>query len=276
MSARTDSIAPCSLAASDVQRAEGVSAPKPHQGTRIEVGAARELQNAGVGLGPPVRDQTLAVGFRKAACHAQPKPDRPAAVIQWLQRAVPVRGVHINGPDCDAMVAGIAHELRGIIESHRLRVENGTAEDVRVVAFHPGRGVGDEGKARGMAFREAIGAETFQLLEGALGKGLIVAIVDHAGDQLTAELVHAPGELEGRHRPAELVRFRRRETGGDHRHLHRLLLKQRHAEGFAEHLFELGFRKLNRLLALAAAQLGMHHVTLDWAEPDNGDFDHQI
>ena len=76
-----------------------------------------------------------------------------------------------------------------------------------------------------MALREAVGAETFELLEGAFGEIPRVAVGDHALDQAVVEAVDAAGELEGRHGAAQLVGFRRREAGGHHRHLHRLLLE---------------------------------------------------
>ena len=38
-----------------------------------------------------------------------------------------------------------------------------------------------------MAFGEAIGAEAFELLEGAFGEILFIALGDHAGDQLVAK-----------------------------------------------------------------------------------------
>jgi hypothetical protein len=41
---------------------------------------------------------------------------------------------------------------------------------------------------------------------------LVIAIVDHAGDQLVAKLVHTPSVLEGSHGPAELVGLRRLRT----------------------------------------------------------------
>ena len=50
-----------------------------------------------------------------------------------------------------------------------------------------------------------------------------------------------PGRRQAAHRPAKLVGFARREAGRDDRQLHRLLLKQRHAERLVQH--GLDFRR---------------------------------
>ena len=127
-----------------------------------------------------------------------------------------------------------------------------------------------------MAFGESVGAETFELLEGALRKFLVIAVVDHSADQLVPELVHAPRELESRHGAAQLVRLGRGKSCRDHCHLHGLFLKQGHTQGLAENLFKLGLREYDRLLAFAPAQVRMDHVALDGTGPDNRDFDHKV
>jgi hypothetical protein len=118
-----------------------------------------------------------------------------------------------------------------------------------------------------MAFGKTVGAEPFQLPEGALGKCRVITVVDHALDQLVAEFVDAAGVLERRHRPAELIGFGRRKAGRHHRDLHRLFLKEGHPECFAKHFLELGLGKDHRLPSFAAAQIGMHHVALNGSWP---------
>ena len=78
----------------------------------------------------------------------------------------------------------VADDLGRGVEAHRLGVEERGAEDVRVVALDPGRGVDEEGEARRVALREAVFAETLDLLEAALGEGALVAAGDHALDHL--------------------------------------------------------------------------------------------
>ena len=83
---------------------------------------------------------------------------------------------------------------------------------------------------------------------------------------------------------AQLVGLGAGELGRHHGDAHGLLLEQRHAHGLAEHLAQLvlgaviGVRRgeLDRLLAVAAAQIGMHHVALDGAGAHDGHLDDEI
>ena len=127
-----------------------------------------------------------------------------------------------------------------------------------------------------MALGKAVAAEALELREGALGEVGLVAARDHAADQLVAKRADPAGELEGRHGAAQLVGLAGGEAGAFDGDPHRLLLEQRHAEGLAEHLLELGRRIVDRLRALAPAQVGMHHVALDRAGPDDRDLDDEI
>ena len=127
-----------------------------------------------------------------------------------------------------------------------------------------------------MALRKAVGAEALDLAEAALGEFARIAFRGHAGNHLVAKAADQPGALEGRHGAAKLIRFRRREARRDDGDAHRLLLKQRHAIGLAEHLLQLFGRIGDRLLAHSAAQIGMHHVALNGAGPHDRDLDDEI
>src|SRR3546814_20209254 len=85
-----------------------------------------------------------------------------------------------------------------------------------------------------MAFGKAVAAESFALLEAAFGELLFIAAPHHAADYLLAEIVEGSDIAEGRHRPAQAVRFFGREIGCDHRKLHSLLMDLRDAEGVFE------------------------------------------
>src|SRR3546814_5330227 len=93
-----------------------------------------------------------------------------------------------------------------------------------------------------------------------------IAARDHAADQLVVEVRDPAGELEGGHSAAELIGFCRRKPGTDDRHLHCLLLKQRNAQGLFEHGTQLGLGIFGLLLAFAATEIGMDHVSLDRSE----------
>ncbi len=70
--------------------------------------------------------------------------------------------IDVGGADFDAVRARVAHQLRRLIKAHRLAVEDGGAEHVRIAAFDPRRGVNQKRKARRMAFGKAVFAETLR------------------------------------------------------------------------------------------------------------------
>src|SRR5690606_34521887 len=95
---------------------------------------------------------------------------RDAAGVEGgrLQRAVPVRMIDVDRPDLDAMVAGVADELRRGIEAHRLRIEDRGAENVGIEGLEPAGGIDEDGEGGGMAFGEAVIAEALDLAKTAL------------------------------------------------------------------------------------------------------------
>ncbi len=107
-----------------------------------------------------------------------------------------------------------------------------------------------------MAFGKTIGAEALNLRKAARGEIAVVAFRGHALDHLRAERMDRADALEGRHGAAQLVGLRRREACANNGDLHRLLLKQRHAERLAEHGLQL-FRWIgDGFKTLPAAQIG--------------------
>ena len=255
---------------------KGVRLRQPHQRPGPEPAAPREFGDGLIRPRAACRDKGVAVFFREAPCHAQAKPDGVILPACRLQRAIPRGFVRVDRPDLDAVVPGVADKLGGLVKSHRLRVEDRSAEDIRMMAFHPAGGVGDQREARRVAFGETVRAEAFELAERAVRELDIVAVVDHPLDELVLELVDAARELECRHRAAQLIGFTRRKAGRDHRDLHRLLLKERNAERFAEDLLQFRFGEFDRLLAFPAAQIRVDHVTLDRPGPDDGNLDDKI
>ncbi len=78
------------------------------------------------------------------------------------------------------MFARVAHDLRRGVKTHRLGVEQGAGEDRRMAAFQPGRDIDELGEGSGVAFGKAVGAETLDLLETALGEFPLIAARAHA------------------------------------------------------------------------------------------------
>src|SRR5262249_51927394 len=67
-----------------------------------------------------------------------------------LQRAVPVAVVDVRRAGLDAVFYCIAHDLGRGVKAHGLTIEKSAGEYCRIVAFHPGRDIGELGKARRM------------------------------------------------------------------------------------------------------------------------------
>ena len=140
------------------------------------------------------------------------------------------------------------------------------------------------GEARGVALGKAVFAEALDLVEAALGELGRIAARRHAADHLLLEAVDGAAAAEGGHGAAQLVRLGPGEFRRHHGEPHRLLLEERHAHGLAEHLAELVFisvvrmgrGELDRLVAAAAAKIGVNHVALDGTGPDDGDLDDEV
>src|SRR6185437_14758488 len=87
-----------------------------------------------------------------------------------FKRGIPLRMIDVGWPYFDAMFACIADDLCRRIKSHRLRIEEGGCEGVRIMAFQPCRGINKKRKARRMTFGKSVFAETFDLLKTTFGK----------------------------------------------------------------------------------------------------------
>ena len=133
-----------------------------------------------------------------------------------------------------------------------------------------------------MAFGKAIAAEPLDLLEAALGE--VAAYIRARPCRSTifvTEIVDRADIAERRHRAAQAIGFLGREARRDDRQLHRLLLKERHADRSCPrpHCNSSGGMrwsrrgKIDRLFAVAPAQIGMHHVALDRPGPDDRHLD---
>ena len=215
---------------------------------------------------------------------AEAETHRMPAVRARFQRAVPIAEIHVHGANLDAVLTRIAHELRRLIKTHRLAVEDGGTEYVRVAAFDPRRGIDQQRKTRRVAFRKAVFAEPFDLAEAIFREITVIAAGGHAGDELVAEQMDVAGMAERGHGAAQPIRFVGREFGRGDGDLHRLLLEQRHAESSFENVLQFVSRPVRRIRrwimlpvdAVAPAQIGMHHVALDRPRPHDRDLDDEI
>ena len=190
------------------------------------------------------------------------KPRRRARrsdVRPRLQRRIPVAGVHIRMTHLDAMFLRVPHDLGGGVEAHRLAVQQTGREDVRVEAFHPGRDIDEEGEGAGVALRKAVFAEALDLVEAVLGEvGVVAALRSSARRSCPRRSRWCP--CAGRWPWRDAGRWPpRRELRRLHGDLHRLFLKQGHAQGLVEHVLQL--------VRVAWSGAGMRIVDAEGARP---------
>src|SRR6516164_2255441 len=136
---------------------------------------------------------------------AEAEADRAIFTVTLLQRVLRETEGHVDIAHLDAVLAGIAHDLRRRIEAHRLRVQKRAAEGVGMPMLEPGGNIDKLREARGMAFRETIGAETLDLVKAALGEFRRIAARDHVADQLGFVFADGAEIAERRHRAAQAV-----------------------------------------------------------------------
>ena len=123
---------------------------------------------------------------------------------------------------------------------------------------------------------EVRGAEAFDLLEYLTREVLVVTAIAHAADEPLLERSQAATLAERRHGPAQAIRLTGSESRGHHRQLHGLLLEDGHTQGTLQDMAYVLRGVAHGLDALAPAQVGMHHSTLDGARAHDGHLDHQI
>ena len=166
-----------------------------------------------------------------APCHGQ---------LIVFQRAIPFGKIDVYFFDRDAMFARVAHDLRRRIKAHRLGIEQGAGEDIRIAAFDPGRSIDEQREGGRMAFGKAIGAEAFDLFESSVRRNR----ADNGAPTMPSTILVRkvsimPTRLKVAMARRSLSASAGRESCGDDGDLHRLFLEKRNAECLAEHLFEL-------------------------------------
>ena len=197
-------------------------------------------------------------------------------MIRCHENALPLAGKNINGQEFHAVPLAVFDDRCRGVETHGPGVEQGAVKLYRVVTLHPCRTVGDEGKAGGMTFREAVLAETPDLVENPPGELRSNPLFHHTLDELLLVLVDTPGASPGRHIPSELIRLSGCVVRRNHGQAHDLLLKERDSQGPLEHRFEIRMGVFDTLFAVAPPQVGMHHATRDGSRANNTHLDHKV
>src|SRR5690606_7263383 len=115
-----------------------------------------------------------------------------------------------------------------------------------------------------MRLGKSVFPKTLYLIVDLQGEAFRVSSVRYARDQFVPERFQATLPLPGGHGAAQLVSLATTEARRNDRKLHHLLLKDGHAQGALEHLFETLFvGDAGRVAAIL--QIGMHHIALNGA-----------
>ncbi len=244
--------------------------PGIQPGTRVQVGDVAE----GPVLARPF--DTSPVLFAKPRDHAQAHANRRLLTVDGLQAAIPVTGQHIHRAHLQPMAPRVLQDLVRAVEAHGPAVDQRTGEGRRLMAFEPATGVGQQGETGRVGLGKTIAAKAFDLLEDLRGKGLAVAVFQHAGAQAFLMRFKPAMAFPGGHRAPQLVGLAGAVVGGHHGDLHHLFLKQRHAQGALQHRLELRGRIGGGLFLVSPTQIRMHHATLNRPGPHDGDLNHQV
>ena len=230
-------------------------------------------------------DDGLGVVLPHIADRGQPHADRePAGGVRPAAAGVRVRlevrehggGVHVDGADAHPVAAGVRQEGLRRVEAHRLGAQQSRRERRMVVALEPRRVVHEVREADRVGLREAVVREGGDLVEDPSGGGLVDAAGGGTGEEALGEPAHALAGAAGAHRATQLVRVRAREPAHVHRHLHELLLEQRHAQGLLETGAQQRVEVGDLLLLLSPADVGVDGAALDGTGPDERDLDGQV
>src|SRR5262249_47817273 len=152
------------------ERAEGIRLREPLDREARDARDGREPLDAGIAVAARRDELLLQLIFVQTRDQPEAEAHSVAPAVGRLQCAVPFAEIDVDATHLDAVLARVAHELRRLIEAHRLAVDDGGAEDVGIVALDPGRGIDEQREARSMAFGEAVFAKAFDLAEAVLGE----------------------------------------------------------------------------------------------------------
>ena len=267
---------PQHVATRQAHRGEGVGAGQRQDLPLGKPTSPPHIRRIAIRCLPAALNEALHVVFPEAGDLMEAQAQGAFRSQGAFERAVPVAGIDVGRPHLDAVLSGIAHELRGCIKAHRLGIEQRRAEDLGIVVLHPGRDIDQDRKARGMAFGKAVFAESFDLLETAVDEFLLVLVRQHSVDEIVLELVDRTHTSECGHRAAQLVGFGWRKVRAIDGDLHGLLLEQRHAVRPLQDFPELA-RIFDVLGVLAPVlQVRVHHAALDGAWSHDRHLDDQI
>src|SRR5687768_15745971 len=174
------------------------------------------------------------------------------------------------------MPSGILNQLRGAVKPHGQTVQHCAQEGGRFVGFKPGRHINQQRKTCRMRFRKSIFAKAFYLTKDPFSKFDGITTAGHSIDYFLMEGAEPPLLFPGSHGAPQLICFARGEAGSKYCQLHYLFLENWYAQGALQGRFHFFAWVNNVFQSLSAAQIRMHHVSLNRSWTDDGDFYDQI
>ena len=174
------------------------------------------------------------------------------------------------------MPSRIGHERLRRVEPHRLRGEQPCVERRGVVHLEPRARVDEVGERVRVRLREPEVRERLQLVEDLLPHLGPDPLGRHAGQQPRVQRLHLLGRPLRAHRAPQLVRLGTREVGDVDRHLHELLLEERHAERLGQRLLEQRMEVGDLLATLGALDVRVDRPALDRPRTDQRDLDDDV
>ena len=227
---------------------------------RIVVCAALRAQHRRRHRLRPVERSHRLPHFLAQAVHIH-EADADRAVV--LDAAEPVGLLHVDRMEPHATPLRVLDERGGVIEPHRLVVEQRRVERRWVMHLEKRARVREQRKAGGMGLGKSVERKRRDRLDDAFGGLAGDAVARHAVAELHLDLLHPLlGALEP-HRATELFRLPAREARRHHGHAQQLLLEKRHPQRPRQHRLEGGMQRHDRLPTGPAIQVGMHHVADD-------------
>ncbi len=178
--------------------------------------------------------------------------------------------VHVDGQGLDAVALGVLHHHLHRVEAHGLGVQQGAVEGPREVALQPGGDVGQQGEGGSVALAEAVAGEAQQVVEDGVGGGWVHAPLGGAGHEIGPPALHGLAAALAAHGAPQAVGLGAAEAGQGHGHPQHLLLVDDDAQGLGQDGLEGRVPEADRLLAIAAGEVGLGHAALHGAGADEG------
>ena len=164
---------------------------------------------------------------------------RPAAILGQFDCETGAGPVHIRWPHLDLLALAFLTEDGQLVGAAGVERHGSGKEFLGIIGFEIGRLIGHQRIGRRVRLVETVAGKRRDLVEHVGGKLFAQVILDGAGNEGLALLVHLGLDLLA-HGPPQQVGTAKRVTGQDPRRLLHLLLIDHDAVGFGQNGLQLG------------------------------------